>query len=132
MQRTGEVVAIKKFLETEADPQIRKIAVREVKMLKVIAAARICHTRPAVARHARRELTSPSPHLQSIETWRLALRVFCCALPKQRYRCLGKDNTWVRVLCCCMDGYHRLAAGIRMLQRDGPWMDTMCWQAGDG
>lgn len=33
---TGEVVAIKKFLETEADPQIRKIAVREVKMLKAL------------------------------------------------------------------------------------------------
>jgi len=37
VQGTGEAVAIKKFLETEADPQIRKIAVREVKMLKVIA-----------------------------------------------------------------------------------------------
>lgn len=35
-KRTGEVVAIKKFLETEADPQIRKIAVREVKMLKAL------------------------------------------------------------------------------------------------
>eukprot|EP00039_Didymoeca_costata_P008175 m.108781 g.108781 ORF g.108781 m.108781 type:complete len:410 (-) comp13979_c0_seq4:1340-2569(-) len=31
---TGRTVAIKKFLETEEDPQIRKIALREVRMLK--------------------------------------------------------------------------------------------------
>eukprot|EP00049_Salpingoeca_infusionum_P019357 m.361513 g.361513 ORF g.361513 m.361513 type:complete len:402 (-) comp19653_c0_seq1:421-1626(-) len=31
---TGQVVAIKKFLETDDDPQIRKIALREVRMLK--------------------------------------------------------------------------------------------------
>ena len=34
-QETGRIVAIKKFLETEDDPQIRKIALREVRMLKV-------------------------------------------------------------------------------------------------
>jgi len=33
-QGTGRIVAIKKFLETEDDPQIRKIALREVRMLK--------------------------------------------------------------------------------------------------
>eukprot|EP00054_Salpingoeca_dolichothecata_P022504 m.147698 g.147698 ORF g.147698 m.147698 type:complete len:400 (-) comp24359_c0_seq3:46-1245(-) len=31
---SGRIVAIKKFLETEDDPQIRKIALREVRMLK--------------------------------------------------------------------------------------------------
>eukprot|EP01136_Pigoraptor_vietnamica_P036101 Opistho-1_new@102195 len=31
---TGQVVAMKKFLESEDDPQIRKIALREVRMLK--------------------------------------------------------------------------------------------------
>ncbi|XP_037088261.1 cyclin-dependent kinase-like 1 [Pollicipes pollicipes] len=33
-RETGQVVAIKKFLEAEDDPVIRKIAVREVRMLK--------------------------------------------------------------------------------------------------
>lgn len=32
---TGQIVAIKKFLESEEDPVIRKIALREIRMLKV-------------------------------------------------------------------------------------------------
>lgn len=32
---TGEIVAIKKFVENEDDPLIRKIALREIRMLKV-------------------------------------------------------------------------------------------------
>lgn len=32
---TGEMVAIKKFVENEDDPLIRKIALREIRMLKV-------------------------------------------------------------------------------------------------
>lgn len=35
-RETGQLVAIKKFVESEDDPQIRKIALREVRMLKVI------------------------------------------------------------------------------------------------
>ncbi|KAK5983267.1 Protein kinase domain-containing protein [Trichostrongylus colubriformis] len=31
---TGTIVAIKKFFETEDDPQIKKIALREIRMLK--------------------------------------------------------------------------------------------------
>ncbi|PIO55214.1 hypothetical protein TELCIR_23400, partial [Teladorsagia circumcincta] len=31
----GMIVAIKKFFETEDDPQIKKIALREIRMLKV-------------------------------------------------------------------------------------------------
>ena len=34
-KETKELVAIKKFMETEDDPLIRKIALREVKLLKV-------------------------------------------------------------------------------------------------
>lgn len=34
---TGQVVAIKRFLETEDDPVIKKIALREIRMLKVAA-----------------------------------------------------------------------------------------------
>jgi cyclin-dependent kinase-like len=34
-KETGQVVAIKKFKESEDDPQIRKTALREVRMLKV-------------------------------------------------------------------------------------------------
>lgn len=45
---TGQVVAIKKFLESEEDPVIRKIALREVRMLKV-AAPRLCSARPGFA-----------------------------------------------------------------------------------
>ena len=36
-RETGQLVAIKKFIEMDDDPLIRKIAVREVRMLKVIA-----------------------------------------------------------------------------------------------
>ena len=32
---TGQMVAIKKFLESEEDKMVKKIAMREVKMLKV-------------------------------------------------------------------------------------------------
>lgn len=33
---TGEIVAIKKFAESEDDPLIRKIALREIRLLKVV------------------------------------------------------------------------------------------------
>lgn len=33
---TGQIVAIKKFVESEDDPIIKKIALREIRMLKVI------------------------------------------------------------------------------------------------
>ena len=32
---TGQMVAIKKFVESEDDPLIKKIAMREIRMLKV-------------------------------------------------------------------------------------------------
>lgn len=32
---TGQIVAIKRFMESEDDPVIRKIALREIRMLKV-------------------------------------------------------------------------------------------------
>lgn len=34
---TGQIVAIKKFVESEDDPIIKKIALREIRMLKVNA-----------------------------------------------------------------------------------------------
>jgi cyclin-dependent kinase-like len=34
-RETGHIVAIKKFVESEEDPLIKKIAMREVRMLKV-------------------------------------------------------------------------------------------------
>ena len=34
-KETGRVVAIKKFLETDEDPTVKKIAMREIRMLKV-------------------------------------------------------------------------------------------------
>lgn len=34
-RETGQIVAIKKFLETEEDMQVRKMAFREIRMLKV-------------------------------------------------------------------------------------------------
>ena len=37
---TGQVVAIKKFCESEDDPIIRRIAMREVRMLKVGASGK--------------------------------------------------------------------------------------------
>ena len=36
IQDTGQVVAIKKFLETEDDKMVKKISLREVRMLKVV------------------------------------------------------------------------------------------------
>ena len=35
-RETGSIVAIKKFMETEEDPAIKKIALREIRMLKVL------------------------------------------------------------------------------------------------
>lgn len=34
-RETGQTVAIKKFVESEDDPLIKKIALREIRMLKV-------------------------------------------------------------------------------------------------
>jgi len=34
-KESGHIVAIKKFVETEDDPMIKRIAMREVRMLKV-------------------------------------------------------------------------------------------------
>ena len=34
-KETGRIVAIKKFLETDEDPTVKKIAMREIRMLKV-------------------------------------------------------------------------------------------------
>ena len=34
-KETAQIVAIKKFVETEDDPVIKKIALREIRMLKV-------------------------------------------------------------------------------------------------
>lgn len=34
-KETGQLVAVKKYVETEDDPLIKKIALREIKMLKV-------------------------------------------------------------------------------------------------
>lgn len=34
-KETGQLVAIKKFLETEEDATVKKMALREIKMLKV-------------------------------------------------------------------------------------------------
>lgn len=35
-RETGQIVAIKKFLETEEDIHVRKMAFREIRMLKVV------------------------------------------------------------------------------------------------
>ena len=35
-RETGQMVAIKKFLETDEDPTVKKIAMREIRMLKVL------------------------------------------------------------------------------------------------
>ena len=35
-KETGETVAIKKFIESDDDPAIKRIAMREIRMLKVI------------------------------------------------------------------------------------------------
>ena len=36
-KETGETVAIKKFIESDDDPAIKRIAMREIRMLKVSA-----------------------------------------------------------------------------------------------
>ena len=35
-KESGEIVAIKKFLESEDDKQVKKIALREIRMLKLL------------------------------------------------------------------------------------------------
>ena len=39
---SGQIVAIKKFVESEDDPLIKKIALREIRMLKVTLAFYQC------------------------------------------------------------------------------------------
>lgn len=39
-RENGQLVAIKKYVETEDDPLIKKIALREIRMLKVVLADR--------------------------------------------------------------------------------------------
>lgn len=41
-KETGQSVAIKKFVESEEDPLIKKIAMREIRMLKVLLSAKYC------------------------------------------------------------------------------------------
>lgn len=41
---TGQIVAIKKFVESEDDPVIKKIALREIRMLKVGIEIACMHT----------------------------------------------------------------------------------------
>lgn len=52
---TGQIVAIKKFLESEEDPVIRKIALREVRMLKVRGGLRGAPSREGRGRGTRDE-----------------------------------------------------------------------------
>lgn len=46
-KENGSIVAIKKFVESEDDPLIKKIALREVRMLKVCGSM-FCSSLPAV------------------------------------------------------------------------------------
>lgn len=47
---TGQIVAIKKFVESEDDPVIKKIALREIRMLKVSGGTR-AHARANIHTH---------------------------------------------------------------------------------
>ena len=42
---TGQIVAIKKFVESEDDPLIRKIALREIRLLKVLDLIAFLHAK---------------------------------------------------------------------------------------
>jgi len=42
-KETGETVAIKKFIESDDDPAIKRIAMREIRMLKVMKKTFIYH-----------------------------------------------------------------------------------------
>ena len=50
-RETGQIVAIKKFVETEDDPLIRRIAMREVRMLRVSANTCDCTSLTGSAAH---------------------------------------------------------------------------------
>lgn len=39
-RETGQLVAVKRFVESEDDPAIRKIALREIRLLKVCLSAK--------------------------------------------------------------------------------------------
>ena len=47
-KETGQIVAIKKFLESGDDPAIRRIAMREIKMLKVSLKLKINKMNPSL------------------------------------------------------------------------------------
>lgn len=50
-RETGQIVAIKKFFESEDDPLIRRIAFREVRMLKVSRPVSHYHTTTSLSRN---------------------------------------------------------------------------------
>lgn len=39
---SGDLVAVKRFVESEDDPAIRKIALREIRLLKVLRMRKVC------------------------------------------------------------------------------------------
>jgi cyclin-dependent kinase-like len=45
-RETGQLVAIKKFIETEEDHSVRKMALREIRMLKVRRSSLLIHCLP--------------------------------------------------------------------------------------
>jgi serine/threonine protein kinase len=49
-RESGQYVAIKKFLETEDDPTVRKMALREIRMLKVNHFYSITHTNTNISK----------------------------------------------------------------------------------
>ena len=53
-KESGHIVAIKKFVETEDDPMIKRIAMREVRMLKVcyISMHMYCKCNNSILMHA--------------------------------------------------------------------------------
>ena len=69
-RETGQMVAIKKFLETDEDPTVKKIAMREIRMLKVYTFNAMRSSLNDVTTHFLRFFTPPS-HFSPISRNRL-------------------------------------------------------------
>lgn len=65
---TGEIVAIKKFSESEDDPLIRKIALREIRLLKVPKDTKIKHFHQLLLAELKTSKFGESPRSVSAET----------------------------------------------------------------
>ncbi|KAA8581884.1 hypothetical protein FQN60_008624 [Etheostoma spectabile] len=120
---TGQVVAIKKFVESEDDPLIKKIALREIRMLKVYQAveaqkkqlkhANLVNLIEVFRRKRKLHLVVPENLVKSI-TWQTLQAVNFCHKQNCIHRDVKPENILItkhQVIKLCDFGFARILTG---------------------